>query len=217
MLGWLRRESSLDLGDTHHFLGTTRALGLTTSCSLPHHQDQSPPQCWAFPLSFISPSNLAARAGVPVSLFAIFLPQKASLRVENSELYTEPKGDCPCPSPPEPLRSGVSHARAGSTHSGWGCPWGLTPSGKWQSVSSVHWPTGLRVVARVSRHLMVSPCVPAWGKVAGHKDRILMSGDHIWEAKPTISDAGQASANSQHSIDGNGHSKKRKVGAQEWN
>lgn len=77
----------MNLSDTQ--LGTTRTLGLTTSCNLLHHQDQSPHKCWVFPLG-------------PSTSSTVVFSQKASPRVEISELYIKPRGTCPCSRPPEP-------------------------------------------------------------------------------------------------------------------
>ena len=86
----------MDLSDAP--LGGTRSVGLTTSCNV-QHQDQSPHKCLVFPLCRSTSS-------------AVFFSQKASPRVETSELYINPRGVCPCPCPPEPPRCHMSMLEA---------------------------------------------------------------------------------------------------------
>lgn len=152
---------SMDLSNTSNS-GTTRALGLTVSCSLLLHQDHplTKAGCSHCPSSLALELLSCSHWGAHPPPLLSNISQKTSARAEKAELYTKPRGVCPCPRMPEPPRSMVSHVCARSTHSRWGIH-GDSLSGKWQSPSSVHWPTELWVVASVSRHSLMNPWVQA--------------------------------------------------------
>lgn len=153
-------------------LGITRAFGLTTSCSLlPTRTSPLTDAGYSHSPSCPSLKHSCPSWGAHPPLLSS-LPKRPlrELRTlsftQSLKLYTKTSKVC------------GSRVHARSPHSGWGCPWRLTPSGKWQSTSSIHWPPELWVVASVSRHLMLSPRVSAWGWV-GRVDRDLKTSSSL--------------------------------------
>lgn len=101
---------SMDLSNTSNS-GTTRALGLTVSCSLLLHQDHplTKAGCSHCPSSLALELLSCSHWGAHPPPLLSNISQKTSARAENAELYTKPRGVCPCPRMPEPPRSMVSH------------------------------------------------------------------------------------------------------------